>query len=253
MGLGSGTVAGQVELVHLMAIDVYRLSASGRGRLLALAGRERSRWLAESAAHTRSAVVLVTEQAVELYTSDPDYLRFIAPQVRRLTEQTKASPEYHEASVIAQSGPRALHHLMNYASGLWTDACGAHRAAVEIQRAADLAKRHHTLCPMLSALLRTAAKVGERVAHESALHDPRLSAAARELEGPDVDRIIEEEIAEFKLRSQSIPSQSSVRLAVEADRAGTFERFEPISQIRLRIAVPVEPQIRYLDAKTKEG
>jgi hypothetical protein len=203
--------------------------------------------------HTRSALVLVTEQTVELYTSDLNYLQFIAPQVRRLTAQTKAIPEFHEAYVIEQTGPQALYHLMNYASGLWTDARGAHRAAVEVQRAAELAKHRHTLCPILSALLRTAAKVGERVAHESALHDPRLSAAARELEGPEVNRIIEEELAEFKVRSRSIPTPSSVRLAVEADRAGTFERFEPISQIRLRIAVPIEPQIRYLDAKTKEG
>jgi hypothetical protein len=251
-GIATERRTGRVDTVYLLALDVAQLPPSGR-RLLELAERERESWLVEANRCTASAIVLITDESVEFYTGDQDHLQAIRPQVTRFTEQTRDMPEFRSARVIEQTGPRALRRLMNFASGLWTDARGAHRAAVELQRAATLAQAQHTLCPTLAALFQTAVLVGERVAHESELHDSRLGDGARDLEIPTVERIIEEELAEFKVRAQSIPAATRGWAALEASLACGFGQGEPESQIRMRIAVPVEPLILYRDAKTKKA
>ncbi len=237
-------------MVYLLAVDVAHLPSSGRW-LLDLALRERSRWLAEASRRAPSALVLITDEAIEFYTSEPDHLLAIRPQLRLLTEQTRGVPEYRGARIIEQTGPRALRRVMNFAAGLWTDARGAHRAAAEIQNAAALATAQHTLCPMLTSLFQAAAAVGCRVARESVLHEPRLCAGARDLEVPNVERIIEEELANFSMRATSCLRHQRPLLMSQAVRPSAIDPSEPMSQSRLRIAVPVDLRILYCDAKTK--
>lgn len=236
--------------MYLLAVDIAHLPSCGRW-LLDLAERERSRWLAEAALSVPSALVLITDEAVEFYTGETDHLLAIRPQLRLLAEQTRGVPEFCGARIIEQTGTRALRRVMNFAAGLWTDARGAHRAAVEIQNAAALATAQHTLCPMLTSLFQAAAAVGGRVAHESVLHEPRLCAGARDLEIPNVERIIEEELANFGMRDIPRLRHPLAMVTPQAVRSSASAQSEPMSQSRLRIAVPVDLQILYCDAKTK--
>jgi hypothetical protein len=243
---------GRAEVVHVLAVDVAGLPLSG-GPILDLARREQSNWLLEAALHTPSAVVLVTDESVEFYTSEQDHLRAMRPQLRLVASQMRDLPRFHSARVVEHTGPRALRRLMNYAAGLWSDASGAHRAAVTIQRAAAMADEHHTLCPTLCALFHAAANVGCRVTRESSLHDPRLQAASRELEIPSVERIIEEELACFRSHTVVAGTHQPTRLQRAMTRLGTFEQAEPSSEVRLRIAIPVDPQIHYLEPQRRSS
>jgi hypothetical protein len=243
--------SGRLDTVYVLAVDVSRLSSSGRP-ILDLARRDRDSWLAEAARHATSTVILVTDETVEFYTTELDHLAAIRPQLKLLTDLTRGLPEFRDARVVEQTGPRALWRLMNFASGLWTDVSGAQRAEAEIQCAVAASSANKTLGPELLALFRAATNVGRRVAEESSLHDPRLcGTASRELEIPAVERIVEEELASFKSLVASGARCSRARAARVAP--GAFEQSEPYSRVRLRVAVPVDLQIHYLDPHRKSS
>jgi hypothetical protein len=242
----------RVDRVYVLTVDVAGLPLSG-GPILALARREQSNWLLEAALHTQSAVVLVTDDSVEFYTSEQDYLRAMRQPLRLVTHQARELPGFRAARVTEHTGPRALRRLMNYAAGLWSDASGAHRAAGALQRAGAIADACHTLCPSLCALFQAAANVGSRVAHESSLHDPRLRAASRELEIPSVERIIEEELANLRSYAVVAATHRQTRLQKALTSLGTFEKAEPSSEVRLRIAIPVDPQIHYFKSQGRSS
>jgi hypothetical protein len=209
--------------IHALIIEFPPRSDGGRDALV-LSRDEQLAWLKGAAERGASLVVLVTDDAIELYSTERDRKLAFRAALQGLAARVKDLPGLAKARTVAKYGADAARHLMRRAGGRSLDLKGALRFVTQLHAATALSAYSAALGANVGALFRAAVTVSRRVRKETALGDASATGALRELERLSADRIVEEELAAWQ--------------AQEVEFSRGFEHAE-IAEPRPRTSVPV--------------
>jgi hypothetical protein len=224
------------EEVHLLVIQLTQVNRA----VLKIMEGERRRWLAEVGAQGASLMVVASEDSLELYSTERDRAKAFRPVLRSLDACVRIAPEIGATRTLSKPGTSAARHLLRRSAGLDSSEVDRCQVMAGLHAAASQAAAAKALDRTLAALVRTAAKVTQRVREETRMGDPATPPELLELETLSAERIAEEELAAWqagqaeRCRAEEQAEQLELHRS-KADVAGTFETLELSSQVRLRI------------------
>ena len=230
------------EEIHILSIKVSSLPEDLRDALN-VTRDEHTSWLTAAAERGRSLLVLRTDDSVEFYTTNRDRFVALRPVIESLAARVKIAPELGTARTVERRGTDAARQLMVHAAR--QNGSGSTHPGSSIHGAAALSAASTALGPTLGSLFRAAANVGRRVRQETALHDSNIDLALQEMETLAADRIVEEELATWQAQEAEIQRATSEMPRVAQPRS-SFEKPEPVSEVRLRVGTTIKPHISYL-------
>jgi hypothetical protein len=189
------------ETVYLLTIE---LPASDRENRLCFSRREQAAWCAEAGARGASLVVLLSDDRIELYSTERDRTSAFRPVLKALAAAARKHPELRRARTVSKSGTLAALHLLRHAAGLEGEALGDPRFVAELHMATATAGASLALGPSLGSLFRASANAHRRIRQETALGDPAADPTLRELERLSAERIVEEELLAWQAQEAEI-------------------------------------------------
>lgn len=83
-----------------------------------------------------------------------------------------------EEYITTYSGQKAVDHLLNTSAGLKSQIVGEHQILGQIKDSYEIAKKNHSLGPILDELIRKAIHTGKRVRHETTIGTRPVSLAS---------------------------------------------------------------------------
>lgn len=230
------------EEIHILSIKVTSLPEDLRNALI-ITRDEHTNWLTSAAGKGRSLLVLRTDDSVDFYTTNRDRFVALRPVIESLAARVKNVPELGKTRTVERCGTDAARHLMVHAARQIVS--GSTHPGSSIHGAAALSAASTALGPTLGSLFRAAANVGRRVRQETTLHDSNIDPALQEMETFVADRIVEEELATWQAQEAEIQRATSEIPRVAPPRS-SFEKQEPVSEVRLRVGTSITPRISYL-------
>lgn len=222
------------EEIHWLSIELGSLSDDVRAALR-VGADESERW-SSSAAHQRaSLVVLATETAVELYSTEQDRRRAFRGPMESFAARVRLRPELGQSRTVERRGSAAARHLFQRAAGISE---GPGRPFLSrVHAATTAAAAHAVLGPTLSSLFRVAANVGLRVRLEATSGS---ATTPGELESLVAERIVEEELAAWQAQEAELCRAEDLSEAFREHERDRYvdARFgdEPGSRVRIRAA-----------------
>ncbi len=242
------SLSGQVraeppEEIHILSIKISSVPEGVRDALN-ITRDEHINWLTAAAERGRSLLVLRTDDSVEFYTTNHDRFVALRPVIESLAARVQILPALGKARAVERRGTDAARQLMVHAAK--QSACGSTHPGSSIHGAAALSAASTALGPTLGSLFRAAANVGRRVRQETVLHDSNIDATLQEMAELAADRIVEEELATWQAQEAEIQRATSEIPRVGAPRHATFDRPEPVSEVKLRVGTTIRPRISYL-------
>ena len=157
-------------------------------------------WLANAAKHGGVLVVLLTADALELYSTASVAARVFRPVMQNLHDLVASEPQLKKARVHTLDGEAAEEHLHLRACGLrgaqpaQLSVCGA------LHQAAALSAASAALGAVLGPLFWSAASCSRRVTDETSLHTLSAPSTSHEVERLAAERIVAEELVSLRLR-----------------------------------------------------
>lgn len=157
-------------------------------------------WLANAAKRGGVLVVLLTVDALELYSTASVAARVFRPVMQNLHGLVASEPQLKRARVCTLEGEAAEEHLHLRACGLrgaqaaQLSVCGA------LHQAAALSAASAALGAVLGPLFWSAASCSRRVTDETNLHTLSAPSASQEVERLAAERIVAEELVSLRLR-----------------------------------------------------
>jgi hypothetical protein len=196
-------------------------------------------WLANAATHGGSLVVLLTADALELYSTASVAARVFRPVMQNLHDLVASEPQLGKGRVLTLDGEVAEEHLHLHACGLR----GAHAAELPIagalHQAAALSAASAALGAVLGPLFWSAAACSRRVADETKLNTLSRSDA-RDVERCAAERIVAEELVSLRLRRTATQLAASRATAPGSAHPAPFVDEYP-SFVRLKAACSEVP------------
>jgi hypothetical protein len=147
---------------------------------------------------------------------------------------------------VQLGGAAAARRLFVHAARLHATALVARTAAGAIHRAAALSAANTALGPTLAPLFRAASNIARRVRQETSLNSQDVSELLREIETSAAERIVEEELAIWQAQEAEIQCVTSDLPEIATFATPSFDKLEPISEVRLRVGTTIKPRISYI-------
>ncbi len=139
-------------------------------------------------------VVVSSDERVELYGAGANWRRGFQHVLRELAARAGELSGFGALRTFEIGGVAAGRHLMRVATGLESYFGAAELALRTVDDAAQVARMAHTLGDDLSTLFTCAATAGARCGRETKFASAIVTDAELDLEVPEVERIVEEEL-----------------------------------------------------------
>ncbi len=232
------------EDLRLLVVDGTSLTGDERLHLWPRDSEVRD-WYIQAAQQGVALVVVRTKDTIELYTTQRDRQLACSVPLLALAQRSQARPALSRVRVTPHRGIEAARHLFALTAGIGTTRGKAKVTLARIEFAALLAGKAGALSPTIDSLFRAAIQVGHRVDDEALVGHPNPSAALRELADIGAERIVEEELLNWKAeqsrlhRSFSL-TENLVRNSLKAPASTRESEFleddEAPSGVRIRVA-----------------
>jgi len=242
-GLSKASLRAAREQVHLLSIDVSALPESVRSALR-MGGEEIAAWSGLAARQGASLVVMVSDDAIELYSTEHDRKRAFRAVMESLASRVQLRHELGRCRTLERRGTDAVRHLFQRAAGVVPG--GGRPFLARMHAATAIASTHAALGPTLASLFRSGANVGLRVRLEAATAASPFVLS--DLELLTAERIVEEELASFQSQEAELCRAEDFaevfRIEGEVDEPARDSRAylgdEPGSHVRIRAAEYLE-------------
>jgi hypothetical protein len=227
------------ELVHSLSIDMGALPKDVRSALCVDA-QESAAWSSLAGRSGASLVVMLSEDAIELWSTAHDRERAFRGVMESLLSRVQVRHELGRSRTVERRGSEAARSLFLRAAGMARG--GGRPFLARMHRATATASAHATLGPTLASVFRTASNVSLRVRLEATT--PSSPFTLSDLECLTAERIVEEELAAWQSQeaelgraadlSELVPIEGELDDETHDRRACLGD--EPGSQMRLRCA-----------------
>jgi hypothetical protein len=214
------------------AVSIQLGSTSARFLLPELVRDQQLDWLYGAATRGCVLVVVLTADALELYSTTHDAPRALKPVMRSLQDLLITEPQLKKVRVATLEGEAAEEHLHLRACGLRCAPAVGPSSSSAIHQAAALSAASAALGSVLGPLFWSAAASSRRVLEETRFH---AIDSAREMERAAAERIVAEELVSLRLRRTATRLAASRRAAAGSDAPAPFVDEYP-SFVRLKVA-----------------
>ncbi|MFZ5893827.1 MAG: hypothetical protein ACOY0T_22390 [Myxococcota bacterium] len=238
VGLSKASQRAAREELHLLSIDVSKLSENVRSALQ-VSAEEVAAWSTLAARTGASLVVMVSDQAIDLYSTEHDRRRAFRAVMEGFAERVQLRHELGRLRTSERRGAMAARYLFERAAGLIN---GSGRPFLARMHAAtSTASAHAALGPTLASLFRVAANVGLRVRLEATTSTSAFVLG--ELESLVAERIVDEELTGWQsqeaelCRAEDMAEVFKIEGEIE-EHVSDLRAFadEPGSHVRIRAA-----------------
>lgn len=227
----------------MRALCIQLESTSARFLLPELVRDHQLNWLASAAKSGGVLVVLMTADALELYSTAGAAARAFRPVMQSLQELLRSEPQLKKVRVRTLEGEAAEEHLHLRASGLRAAHAAAPSVCSALHPAAALSAASAALGTVLGPLFWSAAACSRRVAEETRFNTSSASSTSREMERSAAERIVAEELVSLRLRRTATHLAASRETVANAGSGSSPAPFvdEYPSFVRLKAACSLVP------------
>ncbi|MGC4070632.1 MAG: hypothetical protein QM784_39370 [Polyangiaceae bacterium] len=234
------------EELRLLIVEADELSPAERVFLLPRESEVRD-WYVQASSQGVSLVVLRTEEAIELYSTQNDRQLACSPPLLTLAQRGQSRPELGRVRVVPRRGVDVARHLFNLAAGIGMSPGKAKQCQSRIQLASMMANKAGSLGATLESLFRFASEVGARVEEELFFGRAPKSPSSRTFSEIASVRIVEEELTHFQSEQAQLfralaHAENRIRNTMTippSSRGQQYGEHEAPSGVRIRVSKDV--------------